>query len=184
MKKLFDRVYQLLKSVVSGYRADDCDLFAAVISFYAIFSMLPLAMITAAILAHVLGSSVELIQHFQALVASVIPTASDQLMLILRSALEKKQRVSLMSAGALIVIATFLVSALERALDRVFRSAKKRNYFHSRFHAERTILFLDKAKHHSSQIKAVTSPWAGNNFVKRGSFSLAQIKAHRIAHYL
>jgi membrane protein len=40
--------------------------------------------------------------------------------------------VSLISAGALIVIASFLVSALERALDRVFRAEKKRNYFHSK----------------------------------------------------
>jgi len=44
----------------------------------------------------------------------------------------KRQGVSLVSAGMLVVLASFLVSALERALDRVFRTEKKRNYFHSK----------------------------------------------------
>lgn len=132
MKAQFNRLYKLFSSVIQGYRKDDCSQFAAVISFYAIFSMLPLALIAVAVFAYFLGSSADLVARFQLLMESVMPTAVDELFKIIRTALEKKQRVSLISSGILVLVASFLVSALERALDRVFRAERKRNFFHSK----------------------------------------------------
>ncbi len=132
MKAVAGKAWSLLKAVLKGYRDDDCNQSASVISFYAIFSMLPLAMITVAILAYLVGYSGDLVARFEALIQSVIPTAAGDLFQVMHAALAKKQRVSLISAGILIVIASFMVSALERALDRVFRTEKKRNFFHSK----------------------------------------------------
>ena len=124
--------YQFVKSVIHGYRKDDCSNFAAVISFYAIFSMLPLAMIAVAFVSSVLGSAVELVARFQFLLEGVLPAAAEELFLVIQTALEKRQRVSVISTGILIVLASFLVSAMERALDRVFRTEKKREFVANR----------------------------------------------------
>lgn len=132
MKQGLRKIYELLKAVAKGYLKDDCSEFAAVISFYAIFSLLPLTLITVSVMAYLLGTSSDLIVRFQALIEGVIPAAADELFLIMKSALEKKQRMSLISAGILIVVASFLFTSLEHALDRVFRAAKKRNFLHSR----------------------------------------------------
>lgn len=132
MKQGLRKIYDLLKAIVKGYLKDDCSEFAAVISFYTIFSLLPLTLITISVMAYLLGTSSDLIVRFQNLIEGVIPTAADELFLIMQTALEKKQRMSLISAGILIVVASFLFTSLEHALDRVFRTAKKRNFLHSR----------------------------------------------------
>ncbi len=132
MKSCLKNGWQLFVDVIMGYHKDDCYNFAAVISFYAIFSLLPLAMIIISVLAYLLGSSSELIGRFQAIFDSVMPTVANELMLVVKSAVDKKQRFSYISAAMLFLVASFLVTSLETALDRVFRTEKKRNFFHSR----------------------------------------------------
>lgn len=120
------------RDVFLGYRRDDCLNFSAVISFYAIFSVLPIAMISVSLLATFLGSSADLLLRFQTIVDSLVPGASDDFIRIVNAMIERKQRFSFISAGILVLIASFLFTALERALDRVFRTVKSRNFFHSR----------------------------------------------------
>jgi membrane protein len=122
----------LIKSIVIGYRRDDCINHAAVISFYAIFSLLPLAMLTVALFAYFLGSSVELVSRLQSLLEAVVPQVSRDVFQVFQTSLKNKGRFGLIGTGAIIVLASFLVTALESALDRVFRIQRARNFFHSR----------------------------------------------------
>lgn len=125
-------VGDLIKSVVVGYRQDDCLNFAAIISFYAIFSLLPLAMLTVALFAYFLGSSTELVMRMESLLQTVVPQVSKEVLQIFQTSLDNTGRFGLIGTVVIIVLASFLVTALERALDRVFRIERARNFFHSR----------------------------------------------------
>lgn len=125
-------VVRLFRSIGKGYMKDDCYTMSAVISFYAIFSIIPITMIVVSLIAYFLGSSTEFLERMQLMVSSFLPQVSEDIMKTIYTAIEKKQQVSLISAGILVVIASLLVTALERALDRVFRTEKKRNFLHSR----------------------------------------------------
>lgn len=122
----------LLKSVFVGYQRDDCINHAAVISFYAIFSLLPLAMLTVAVFAYFLGSSSELITHLQDVLQTVVPQMSEDVFRIFKTSMANTGRFGLIGTVVIIVLASFLVTALEGALDRVFRTESARNFFHSR----------------------------------------------------
>lgn len=125
-------VGDLIKSVIVGYRRDDCLNFAAIISFYAIFSLLPIAMLAVTLFGYFLGSSVELVTRLESVLQAVVPQVSQDVLQIIQTSLDNTGRFGLIGTIILIVLASFLATALERALDRVFRIERARNFFHSR----------------------------------------------------
>ncbi len=123
---------RLLQDIGRGYKKDDCPQHAAVISFYSIFSLIPLAMLAITILTMFVGHIDEILAKLSPLVESVLPNARDAMHEIFARVISKRQQISFFSASILIIVSSFLVSSLERALDSVFRIEKRRNFFHSK----------------------------------------------------
>ena len=132
MKKRTTDLWVFSRAVISGFRRDDCFNFAAVISFYAVFSVLPIVMTGVGLLAFALGSSGDFLGRFELILDGLVPGASRILLEIVQTVLRQKEQFSFISIGILILIASLLFTALERSLDRVFRTSKSRNFFHSR----------------------------------------------------
>jgi len=121
-----------IKDLAKSFKEHDCFNLAANISFFAILSLIPLLMITMSIAGYVLGSSQGLFDQIVSAVTSVLPTGQEELTSSLRKIIKGRSGVGGVGIIFLLFIASLLFSSIEHALDAVFQSVKKRNFFHSR----------------------------------------------------
>lgn len=123
---------KILKDLLAAYRDHDCFNLAANISFFAILSLIPLLMITMSVAGYVLGGSAELFSNIVSAVTSVLPSGQDELTANLNGIVRVRSGFGWVGIVFLLFIASLLFSSIEHALDRIFQSVKKRNFFHSR----------------------------------------------------
>lgn len=117
--------------LVSFYR-DDCFNLSAVIAFFAILSAIPLTIIAISLMAHVLGAYADLMVRLRELAETLLPGLDENFVRIAGEVTERKGQMSTVSVGMLLILSSVLFTSLEKALDRVFRTEKHRNFFHSR----------------------------------------------------
>lgn len=129
--------------VFRSFVQDDCLNLAAVISFYAIFSMIPLTMIALALMAYLVGTSLPgVMQEVTGVLSSILPQATAGIMQNITSVMQRKAHLGWMGIAFMVVIASLLFSSLEKALDKVFQSVHRRNFLHSRLVAISLILVV------------------------------------------
>jgi len=105
---------------------------AANISFFAVLSLIPLLMITMSVAGYVLGSSQELFGQIVSTVIDILPRGQEELSANLDNIVSNRSSVGGFGVVFLLFIASLLFTSLEHAMDRIFQSVKKRNFFHSR----------------------------------------------------
>ena len=121
-----------IKSVFRSFFGDDCLNLSANISFCALLAIIPVGMMMISIAGFFLGGSHEAFQRIVELATNVFPIGREQFIANLQSIQEQRSSLGIVGIVFLIFIATILVSSMERALDAVFKTEKRRNFFHSR----------------------------------------------------
>ncbi len=123
---------KLIIKIFKSFLDDECFAMSANISFCALLSLIPLTMIMVSIAGYFLGSSAEVFNQIVNGILSVLPVGKDEFIANMQSIMEKKSSLGMIGILFLVFIATILVGSIERAFDRIFKSIKRRNFFHSR----------------------------------------------------
>jgi len=122
----------IARNLFKSYREHDCFMLAASISFFAMLSLIPLIMIATSAAGFVLGSSQGLFSQIISTITDVLPSGQDELTSGLEKIISGKSKIGGVGIGILFLSASLLFGSIERALNRIFESVKRRNFFHSR----------------------------------------------------
>lgn len=133
---------KFLSSIFRSFFRDDALNLAANVSFCALLSIIPIAMLIVSTAGYILGSSGEAFGWIVNFATNILPVGKDQFVENLQSILEQRSSLGIIGLVFLIFIATILVASIERALDIVFKSENKRNFFHSRLLGVALIFFV------------------------------------------
>lgn len=123
---------RVIGRIIKTFFDDDCFSMAANIAFCAILSVVPMTMIMVSIAGYFLGSSSDVFQEIVNGLAGALPLGKEEFVANMRSLMEQRSSLGIVGVIFLVFIATILVGSIERAFDTVFRSVKRRNFFHSR----------------------------------------------------
>jgi membrane protein len=118
--------------IIRNFFRDDCFNYAANISFYAVLAVIPIAMLMISIAGYFLGSSQEALQRIVEVATDVLPVGKDLFLANLQAIQNQKASLGIVGIVFLFFISTILVASVERALDAVFDTPSRRNFFHSR----------------------------------------------------
>lgn len=123
---------RFLIDVVKSFFKDDCHVMAENISFCSLLAIIPIAMFMVSIAGYFLGASDDAFQRIVDVATDVLPVSRDIFIANLQSVLDQRASLGISSIVILVFISTILVSSIERALDVVFKTTSRRNFFHSR----------------------------------------------------
>ncbi|MDO8527250.1 MAG: YihY/virulence factor BrkB family protein [Deltaproteobacteria bacterium] len=124
-----------MKSILNIFKnffKHECPYLATHISFCALLSIVPMLLISFAIVGTVLGSSEDIYQQLVATTIDLIPKGRDFLTQTLNGIVGERHSFGILGLVILIGIATLLFGAVERSLDIIFEAECRRNFFHSR----------------------------------------------------
>lgn len=124
--------YKIVRHSVLEFYKDDGFNLAAGLSFFAIFSTIPLAMIVISVLGHLLGQQEQLFQQITNWIQSTVPQVQPEFIDFLRDLVDKKVTSGWLGLAFLFFVASLLFTNLEHILDKVFKTSKVRNFWHSR----------------------------------------------------
>lgn len=122
----------ILPNVIKSFIKNDAFNYAASISFCALLAIIPLAMIMVSAAGFVLGTSEHMFDQVVRGMNDLLPWGRDIFVANLESIMGKKSHLGIVGIGFLIFIASVLVSSVEAAFDKIFRTERSRNFFHSR----------------------------------------------------
>ncbi len=122
----------LVPGIIKSFLKNDALNFAASISFCALLSIIPLGMLMVSAAGYVLGSFDEVFNQLVTGIGDLIPWGKEIILANLKSMMDKRSHLGIFGVAFLIFIATLLVSSIESAFDKIFRTEKSRNFLHSR----------------------------------------------------
>ena len=125
-------IIKFIRGVIKSFFEDDCLNLAANISFCALLSIIPIGMVMVSIAGYFLGGSEDAFQQIVALATEALPVGRQEFTENLQSILDQRSSLGIVGVFVLIFISTILVASIERALDVIFGTEKRRNFFHSR----------------------------------------------------
>lgn len=123
---------RVIGDALKAFWHDDCLAMSENISFCALLAVIPISMMMVSVAGYFIGTSAEAVTAITEFATDVLPVGKEQFISNLQSVLDQRSSFSIFSVGFLVFISTILLSAIERALDVVFKSETKRNFFHSR----------------------------------------------------
>ena len=129
-------------AIVKNFFRHDCFYLATHISFCGLLSLIPMILIAVSITGFLLGSSNDIYQQLVGAIVDLLPQGEDFLMNNLREVVGQRHSLGVLGAVMLIFIATILFGAIERSLDVIFESEKRRNFLHSRLVAVGMIMIV------------------------------------------
>lgn len=112
---------------------DNCSLMAAAISFYAILSCIPLFLVFLSAAGFILHSSEEALGAVMMLLIKTFPTSTAAVFKLLSHLIEKKTVFGVIGLAGLMWGASRIFSAVENAMNIVWKVKKGRAYWHSKF---------------------------------------------------
>lgn len=118
--------------MVTDFFNDDCLSMAENIAFCALLALIPISMVMVSIAGYFLGSSEGALANIMDIAIDVLPVGREEFIANLQSILDQRSTFSFFGIVFLIFIATLLVSSVEKAMNTIFKSHSKRNFFHSR----------------------------------------------------
>lgn len=125
-------IYRILRYAVLNFYKDDGFNLAAGLSFFAILSMIPLAMIVISVLGHMLGQQDQLFNQISHWVEQTLPAVQPEFLNFLRQLVDKKVTSGWLGLAFLFFVASLLFTNIEHILDKVFKNSRARNFWHSR----------------------------------------------------
>jgi len=134
LKGVFSFLWQWFKGTyIHFFSKDNCPLMAAGISFYALLSLVPLFLLLISLLGFVLHSSEKASSSAYFLLAKTRPISTVSSFKFIFNLIQIREIVGLFGLLGLIWAASRIFSAIEQALNTVWKVDKKRNYFQSKF---------------------------------------------------
>jgi membrane protein len=125
-------VYRVIRNAWWEFYKDDGLNLAAGLAFFAILSTIPLALIVISVLGHVLGHQEELFRQISNWISLTVPGIQPEFLNFLRQLVDKKVSTGWIGLGFLFFVASLLFTNIEHILDKVLKTSKKRNFWHSR----------------------------------------------------
>ncbi|MDP2599253.1 MAG: YihY/virulence factor BrkB family protein [Deltaproteobacteria bacterium] len=129
-------------AIVKNFFRHDCLYLATNISFCGLLSLIPMILIAVSITGFLLGSSNDIYQQLVSAIVDLLPQGKDFLMNNLREVVGQRHSLGVLGAVMLLFIASILFGAMERSLDIIFESEKRRNFLHSRLVAIGMIMLV------------------------------------------
>jgi membrane protein len=123
---------RIIGRIIKSFFDDDCFSLSANIAFCTLLAIVPLTMIMVSIAGYFLGSSGDVFQQIVNGILGVLPVGRQEFIANMKSLMEQRSSLGIVGIIFLVFIATILVGSIERAFDTIFRSVKRRNFFHSR----------------------------------------------------
>lgn len=123
---------RLIGRILRSFFEDECFTLSANIAFCAILAIVPLTMIMVSIAGYFLRSSTEIFQEIVNGIMTVLPIGREEFIANMKSVMEQRSSLGIVGVVFLVFIATILFGSIEHAFDTIFRSVKRRNFFHSR----------------------------------------------------
>jgi membrane protein len=117
--------------VFHQFRADECTLLAAAISFYGLLSIIPLIFLGVALLGHIMGSSEGAVEHVISVMTELLPfPVVTRVEDILRSVVATRTIASILAFLSLLWVANGTFETVERAINLIHRAEDTRGYVH------------------------------------------------------
>lgn len=132
IKNIPIKIYQIFRHTFREFRQDDGFNLAAGLSFFAILSTIPLAMIVISFFGHLLGQQDQVFEQIRGWIQTTIPGVQPEFIDFLRQLVDKRMTSGWIGLVILFFVASLLFTNIEHLLDKVFKSSKKRNFLHSR----------------------------------------------------
>ncbi len=126
------KCFEITQKTLHAFREDDGFNLAAALSFYTILSLVPLSMIVVSILGHYFGNSDEAYQRSLQLLTDAIPSLSPKFMAQWKTLIYRKVATGWIGGVSLFLIATVLLTNLEKILNKIFGADRSRHFLHSR----------------------------------------------------
>lgn len=120
------------QTYIHFFSKDNCPLMAAGISFYTILSLIPFFLLLISLLGFVLHSSEKAASSVYFLLVKSLPISTVSSFKIIFGLIQKRQVLGLFGLLGLIWSASRIFSAIEQALNTIWKVDKGRNYFHSK----------------------------------------------------
>lgn len=123
---------KFIGDILKSFLKDDCMNLAANLSFCALLALIPIGMMMVSIAGYFLGGSQDAVIKITELAANILPVGRELFVANLESILEQRSSLGIVGIVFLVFIATILMSSIEHSFDTVFKTAKRRNFLHSR----------------------------------------------------
>lgn len=123
---------RLVGRIIKSFLDDECFAHSSGIAFCAILALIPMIMIMMSVTGYFLGAQVEIFKQVVDTIVGILPIGREMFVDNLQSILDQKSSFGIVGIVTLLFTATILVSSIERVLDIIFRTVKRRNFFHSR----------------------------------------------------
>ncbi len=131
-KLLFYKTW-MKETLLHTFYKDNCSLMAAAISFYAILSVLPLFLLFISVSGFIIHSSTQAFQAVTELLLKLFPASTVEVFSILYDLIQRKTVFGLIGLAGLAWAASRIFSAVENAMNIVWKVPKGRAYWHSKF---------------------------------------------------
>jgi membrane protein len=112
---------------------DNCSLMAAGISFYALLSVIPLFLVFLSVAGFILHSSEQALAAVIVLLMKTFPSSTTAVFKLLSHLIQRKAVFGLIGLAGLMWGASRIFSAVENAMNVVWKVKKGRAYWHSKF---------------------------------------------------
>jgi membrane protein len=117
--------------VLEGFRADECTLLAAAISFYGLLSIIPLIFLGVAFLGYIMGSSEGAVERVVAVITELLPLPMvGQIEGLLQSVIATRTVASILALLSFLWVANGAFETVERAINIIQRAKETRGYFY------------------------------------------------------
>ncbi len=123
----------LKETFLHTFYKDNCALMAAAISFYAVLSFIPLFLVFISAAGFVLHSSDQALSAVTTLLIKTFPASTTAVFKILTDLMQRKTVFGIIGLAGLIWAASRIFSAVENAMNIVWKVKKGRAYWHSKF---------------------------------------------------
>lgn len=115
--------------VFHRFRADECTLLAAAISFYAVISIIPLIFLGVAFLGHIMGSSEGAVEQVISVITELLPLpVVERVEDLLRSLVATRAIAGIVALLGLLWVANGAFETVERAINLIHRAQDTRGY--------------------------------------------------------
>lgn len=175
-------VFRVVRYAVLEFYKDDGFNLAAGLSFFAILSTIPLALIVISVMGHMLGQQDELFHQISHWIEITLPQVQPEFLSFVRQLVDKKVTSGWIGVAFLFFVASLLFSNIEHILDKVFKNSRSRNFWHSRAFSILLLIFTAFLFFVPSLLTLVANHLPATGWMVRFSGLITQDLIYFVAH--
>lgn len=126
------RLFVIIADSIRAFSYDNCLTMAAAISFYALFSLLPLMFLLFAFIGSILGTETQLFERILEFVKDSLPYLSDSIVEDIKGLIANRKVFGWIGIITLIWSAEFVILAIRDAMNLIFGEAEKMGFIKTR----------------------------------------------------